>query len=304
MPPANSSPVFLPTDNAATYSFHFIHIHVCFSLLVGDQTNLFSVCLLIIELSLEQGFSNTLPEELKTGKWNVYRLKKLVQTLLCILKHNWGLILLKCRSSRSPLKLVSRFAHHPEIGTLHDNFVWVIKLAWLTPHFPFLLKKIHHNLNSFSSFLFWFVCLVRRSVEAFPDCNYVGSRVQEDGTVGEYVSHWKPVIELMIYLQGILIQCNILYRYKWMTYKEADTARSAIGSALVCHQIPKATYFINFLNQFGRLSVLFLNLLVLIFQKNYKKWIFSVYILIILIPSLLDRDLVLVYILSTDQNGW
>ncbi|WMV47699.1 hypothetical protein MTR67_041084 [Solanum verrucosum] len=96
------------------------------------------------EFFFEQGFSNALPEELKTGKWNVYR----------------------------------------------------------------------------------------RSVEAFPDCNYLGSRVQEDGTVGEYVSHWKPVIELMIYLHGILIQCNIHYRYKWMTYKEADTARSAIGSAL------------------------------------------------------------------------
>lgn len=108
----------------------------------------------------EQGFSYALPEELKTGKWNVYR------------------------SARSPVKLISRFADHPEIGTLHDNFV--------------------------------------RSVEAFPDCNYLGSRVQEDGTVGEY---------------------------KWMTYKEADTARSAIGSALVCHQIPKGSrvglYFIN-----------------------------------------------------------
>lgn len=112
------------------------------------------------EFFFEQGFSNALPEELKTGKWNVYR------------------------SARSPVKLISRFADHPEIGTLHDNFV--------------------------------------RSVEAFPDCNYLGSRVQEDGTVGEY---------------------------KWMTYKEADTARSAIGSALVCHQIPKGScvglYFIN-----------------------------------------------------------
>ena len=27
------------------------------------------------------------------------------------------------RSARSPLKLVDRFPDHPEIGTLHDNFV-------------------------------------------------------------------------------------------------------------------------------------------------------------------------------------
>lgn len=114
----------------------------------------------------------------------------------------------KCRSARSPLKLVSRFADHPEIGTLHDNFVWATKFAWLTPHFPFIIKKIHHNfINYFPSFLFWFVCPVRRSVEAFPDCKYLGSRFREDGTIGEYVSPWKHVIELMTYLQSMLIQC-------------------------------------------------------------------------------------------------
>ncbi|PHT85991.1 Long chain acyl-CoA synthetase 6, peroxisomal [Capsicum annuum] len=133
------------------------------SLKLGDQATLFSVLylslcpplsvLLIIGLSPEQGFSQTLPEELKTGKWNVYR------------------------SARSPLKLVSRFADHPEIGTLHDNFV--------------------------------------RSVEAFPDCKYLGSRVREDGKIGEY---------------------------KWMTYREAGTARSAIGSALGSRV---GLYFIN-----------------------------------------------------------
>ncbi|GKU97754.1 hypothetical protein SLEP1_g10850 [Rubroshorea leprosula] len=44
-----------------------------------------------------QGYSYY--EKLQTGKWNVYR------------------------SGRSPMKLVSRFPDHPEIVTLHDNFV-------------------------------------------------------------------------------------------------------------------------------------------------------------------------------------
>jgi len=33
------------------------------------------------------------------------------------------LLLFGGRSVRSPLKLISRFADHPAIGTLHDNFV-------------------------------------------------------------------------------------------------------------------------------------------------------------------------------------
>ncbi|XP_054806364.1 long chain acyl-CoA synthetase 6, peroxisomal-like [Prosopis cineraria] len=112
------------------------------------------------EFVLEQGYSVVLPEKLQTGKWNVYR------------------------SARSPLKLVSRFPDHPEIGTLHDNF--------------------------------------EHSVETFRDYRYLGTRNRVDGTVGEY---------------------------KWMTYGEAGTARSAIGSGLVNHGIPKGSciglYFIN-----------------------------------------------------------
>ncbi|KAF3786306.1 Long chain acyl-CoA synthetase 7 [Nymphaea thermarum] len=50
------------------------------------------------EFVSDQGYSVVLPEKLHTGKWNVYR------------------------SAYSPLKLVTRFADHPEIGTLHDNF--------------------------------------------------------------------------------------------------------------------------------------------------------------------------------------
>ncbi|XP_060179278.1 long chain acyl-CoA synthetase 6, peroxisomal-like isoform X3 [Lycium barbarum] len=142
--------------------FRTIHNHLIITSTAGDhdQQSLFHRENAASKFFYEQGFSNALPEELKTGKWNVYR------------------------SARSPLKLVSRFADHPEIGTLHDNFV--------------------------------------RSVKKFPDCKYLGSRVREDGTVGEY---------------------------KWITYGEAGTARSAIGSALVFRQIPKGCcvglYFIN-----------------------------------------------------------
>ncbi|XP_020101753.1 long chain acyl-CoA synthetase 6, peroxisomal-like [Ananas comosus] len=107
-----------------------------------------------------QGYSVVLPEKLQTGKWNVYR------------------------SAHSPLKLVSRFLDHPEIGTLHDNFV--------------------------------------HAVETFRDYKYLGTRIRPDGTIGEY---------------------------KWMTYGEASTERSAIGSGLIYHGIPEGAcvglYFIN-----------------------------------------------------------
>ncbi|XWS39328.1 hypothetical protein CRYUN_Cryun18bG0042600 [Craigia yunnanensis] len=112
------------------------------------------------EFLYEQGYSVVLPEKLQTGKWNVYR------------------------SARSPLKLVTRFPDHPDIGTLHDNFV--------------------------------------HAVDTFRDYKYLGTRIQVDGTVGEY---------------------------KWMTYGEAGRARAAIGSGLIYHGIPKGScigiYFIN-----------------------------------------------------------
>ncbi|KAM0013973.1 putative long-chain-fatty-acid--CoA ligase [Helianthus debilis subsp. tardiflorus] len=108
----------------------------------------------------DRRYSVVLPEKLNSGKWNVYR------------------------SARSPLKLVTRFPHHPEIETLHDNFV--------------------------------------HAVDTFPDYKYLGSRVRVDGTVGEY---------------------------KWMTYGETATARSAIGSGLQFHGLSKGAcvglYFIN-----------------------------------------------------------
>ncbi|GLJ14196.1 hypothetical protein SUGI_0227800 [Cryptomeria japonica] len=112
------------------------------------------------EYYIDEGYSVILPEELQTGKWNVYR------------------------SIRSPLKLVDGFQHHPEIGTLHDSFV--------------------------------------NAVNSYHDFKYLGTRIRMDGTVGEY---------------------------KWMTYGEAGTARTAIGSGLVYHGIPKGAcigiYLIN-----------------------------------------------------------
>ncbi|KAG8089095.1 hypothetical protein GUJ93_ZPchr0011g27568 [Zizania palustris] len=107
-----------------------------------------------------QGYSVVLPEKLQTGKWNVYR------------------------SALSPLRLLDRFPGNPDIGTLHDNFVY--------------------------------------AVETFKDCRYLGTRVCADGTAGDY---------------------------KWMTYGEASTNRTAVGSALIYHGIPEGAriglYFIN-----------------------------------------------------------
>ncbi|XVE63006.1 hypothetical protein DITRI_Ditri06bG0165000 [Diplodiscus trichospermus] len=71
-----------------------------------------------------QGYSVVLPEKLQNGKWNVYR------------------------SARYPMKLLSRFDDHPEIGTLHDNFV--------------------------------------HAVETYRDYKYLGTRIRVDGTIGDY----------------------------------------------------------------------------------------------------------------------
>ncbi|KAI5078310.1 hypothetical protein GOP47_0005981 [Adiantum capillus-veneris] len=108
----------------------------------------------------KEGYSVVLPEKLSAGNWNVFR------------------------SARSPLQLVDHFPDHPEIRTLHDNFL--------------------------------------NSIKEFQDLKYLGSRIREDGSVGEY---------------------------KWTTYGEAGIARAAIGSGLLQHGITKGSriglYFIN-----------------------------------------------------------
>jgi long-chain acyl-CoA synthetase len=104
------------------------------------------------EYIIEEGYSVLLPEKLSTGKWNVHR------------------------SLKSPLELMDYWPDHPEIRTLHDNFVY--------------------------------------AKAAFAENKCLGTRIREDGTVGEY---------------------------RWMTYGEVGTARTAIGSGLVQHGIPKGS---------------------------------------------------------------
>ncbi|XP_050221364.1 long chain acyl-CoA synthetase 7, peroxisomal [Mercurialis annua] len=88
------------------------------------------------------------------------------------------------RSARFPLKLVSRFPDHPQIATLYDLFAY--------------------------------------AVETFGDYKYLGTRIKQDGTIGEYT---------------------------WMTYGVAGTAREAIGSGLRYHGIQKGAcigiFFVN-----------------------------------------------------------
>nr|GLL43724.1 long chain acyl-CoA synthetase 6, peroxisomal-like [Ipomoea trifida] len=117
-------------ETKANRRLQAIHHHLTTT--ADDSPSLLRSSLTAGEYYSEQGYSVVLPEKLQTGKWNVYR------------------------SARSPLKLVSRFVDHPEIGTLHENFV--------------------------------------RTVKDFSHRNYLGTRVGEDGTVGEY---------------------------RWMTYEEA-----------------------------------------------------------------------------------
>jgi len=101
---------------------------------------------------IEDGYSVKLPEKLSTGKWNVYR------------------------SAHSPLELMDHWPEHPEIRTLHDNFLY--------------------------------------AKGAFTDNKCLGTRIREDGSVGEY---------------------------RWMTYGEVGSARTAIGSALVQYGFSKGS---------------------------------------------------------------
>lgn len=148
------------------------------------------------------------------------------------------------RSARSPLKLVDRFPDHPEIGTLHDNFTWVSLLRlspfWTQRTDVLCLLLI---LIIYIAFDLWFYFLhFRRSADVYRDYKYLGTRIRCDGTVGEWVlcycwiSNFFPVVVSIIF--DISFHC---LRYKWMTYGEASTARTALGSGLVNHGIPKVS---------------------------------------------------------------
>ncbi|CAH8324595.1 unnamed protein product [Eruca vesicaria subsp. sativa] len=143
--------------------------------------------------SNEDSYSAVLPEKLDTGKWNVYR------------------------SAKSPTRLVSRFPEHPEIGTLHDNFV--------------------------------------HAVETYPDNKYLGTRARPDGTVGEYT--WMTYAETASARQaigsGLLYNginhgaCVGLYfinRPEWLVVDHACAAYSFISVPLYDTLGPDAVKFV------------------------------------------------------------
>ncbi|XVF06090.1 hypothetical protein REPUB_Repub06bG0018300 [Reevesia pubescens] len=128
-----------------------------------------------------QNYSVVLPEKLQNGKWNVYR------------------------SVHSPMKLLSRFDDHPEIGTLHDNFV--------------------------------------HAVETYRDFKYLGTRIRVDGTVGEY--KWTTYGEaatareaigsgLRYYglEQGVCVGLFFINRPEWLVVDHACAAYSYISVPL------------------------------------------------------------------------
>ncbi|KAL8515255.1 hypothetical protein ACS0TY_014098 [Phlomoides rotata] len=146
-------------DSRAERRLQTVKNHLILSTAV-DQLPLLTPEPTAAEFFSAEGYSIVLPEKLKTGKWSVYR------------------------NRQFPLKLVTGFVDHPEIATLHDNFVHAVK--------------------------------------TYRDNKYLGTRIREDGTVGEY---------------------------RWLTFGEADKSRSAIGSALIKRRIQKwscvGLYFVN-----------------------------------------------------------
>ncbi|XP_076947193.1 long chain acyl-CoA synthetase 7, peroxisomal-like [Bidens hawaiensis] len=143
----------------------------------------------------DRRYSVVLPEKLKSGKWNVYR------------------------SAHSPLKLVTRFPNHPEIETLHDNFV--------------------------------------HAVDTFPDYKYLGSRVRVDGTVGEY--KWMTYGETataqsaigsgLLYhglSKGARVGLYFINRPEWLVVDHACSAYSYVSVPLYDTLGPDAVkYIIN-----------------------------------------------------------
>ncbi|PRQ42191.1 putative long-chain-fatty-acid--CoA ligase [Rosa chinensis] len=145
-----------------------------------------------------KGYSVVLPEKLQTGKWNVYR------------------------SARSPFELVTRFAKHPEIETLHDNFV--------------------------------------RSAETFRDHKYLGTRIRPDGTVGEYkwmtygeTATVREALGSGLRLNGIQKGASVgvffINRPEWLIVDHACSAYSFISVPLYDTLGPDAVkYVVNHAN--------------------------------------------------------
>ncbi|KAL1198038.1 Long chain acyl-CoA synthetase 7, peroxisomal [Cardamine amara subsp. amara] len=155
-----------------------------------DETSLFLNA--TASASPEGSYSVVLPEKLDTGKWNVYR------------------------SAKSPMKLISRFDDHPEIGTLHENFV--------------------------------------HAAETYPDNKYLGTRVRPDGTIGEYT--WMTYAETAVAReaigsgllfhginQGARVGLYFINRPEWLVVDHACAAYSFISVPLYDTLGPDAVKF-------------------------------------------------------------
>ncbi|KAF9669957.1 hypothetical protein SADUNF_Sadunf13G0018600 [Salix dunnii] len=159
---------------------------------IADQSDL-QANLTSSQFVHRQQYSVCLPEKLQTGKWNVYR------------------------SARSPMKIVTRFHDHPEIETLHDNFVHAVK--------------------------------------TFGDYKYLGTRVRADGMIGEYT--WmtygeagaaREAIGSALRFHGLqkgaCIGLYFINRPEWLIVDHACTAYSYISVPLYDTLGPDAVKYV------------------------------------------------------------
>ncbi|CAM8979486.1 unnamed protein product [Rhodiola kirilowii] len=170
-----------------------IHDHLAASATDFDSVPQISINQTAGEFVHEDRYSVVLPEKLHTGKWNVYR------------------------SALSPLKLVTRFPDHPEISTLHDNFM--------------------------------------HAVESYRDYKYLGTRIRVDGTVGEYkwltygeASTARAAIGSGLIYHGISKGSSVgiyfINRPEWMIVDHACSAYSYISVPLYDTLGPDAVKYI------------------------------------------------------------
>ncbi|KAI5566435.1 hypothetical protein BDE02_13G019500 [Populus trichocarpa] len=179
-------------DSPAQRRLKSIQSHILSST-TADQSDLQANLTSSSQFVHRQQYSVCLPEKLQTGKWNVYR------------------------SARSPMKIVTRFHDHPEIETLHDNFVHAVK--------------------------------------TFGDYKYLGTRVQADGMIGEYT--WmtygeagaaREAIGSALRFHGLqkgaCIGLYFINRPEWLIVDHACTAYSYISVPLYDTLGPDAVKYV------------------------------------------------------------
>ncbi|GAB2228948.1 hypothetical protein Droror1_Dr00023082 [Drosera rotundifolia] len=170
-----------------------LHSHLLTSPSVNHRRSIVETNNTAGEFFIDQGYSVVLPEKLHTGKWNVYR------------------------SLHSPLKLITTFPDHPEIETLHDNFLHAVK--------------------------------------SYPDHKYLGTRVLVDGTVGEYkwmtygeASKARLAIGSGLWNYGLskgaCIGLYFINRPEWMIVDHACSAYSFVSVPLYDTLGPDAVKYI------------------------------------------------------------